>query len=105
MVQMDSRSIQNFVSGIIEAFCVRLQIHSVLRSKQINFMQIGRMCKEDGLQMQSCSCGSVTPQNQLKRNGPSCVSSIQQVTGQYSRVKDLKDTARLGGKSNKHRKQ
>lgn len=88
MVQMDSRSIQNFVSGIIKAFCVRLQIHSVLRSKQTSCRLVG--CAEDGLQMQSCSCGSVTRQNQLKRNGLSCVSSIQRVTGQYSRVKDLK---------------
>ena len=34
MVQMDSRSVSDFVSGTIKAFCVPVQTHSVLRSKQ-----------------------------------------------------------------------
>lgn len=33
MVQIDDRSVSNFVSGIIKAFCVSVQMHSVLRSK------------------------------------------------------------------------
>lgn len=46
MVQMDNRSVSDFVSGTRKAFCVPEQMHSVLRSKQ-NLMQIDKIYKRE----------------------------------------------------------
>ena len=46
MVQMDNRSVSDFVSGTRKAFCVPVQMHSILRSKQ-NLMQIDKMYKRE----------------------------------------------------------
>ena len=46
MVQLDNRSVSDFVSGTRKAFCVPMQMHSILRSKQ-NLMQIDEMYKRE----------------------------------------------------------
>lgn len=45
MLQMGNRSVSHWVSGIIKAFCVPVLMHSALRSKQKNLMQIDKRYK------------------------------------------------------------